>query len=102
VGGFTPEQLAEKHKLTLDTVRKKIPKLQLEAKREEDRFRAKLEREGMQIVPKPPNGGTQTVQNTVNPVIGGVKTVPNVSSARIRGYRTHLSHCRTPWVQVWF
>jgi hypothetical protein len=52
VGGFTPEQLAEKHNLKLDTVRKKLPKLQLAAKLEEERVRAKLEREGMQIMPK--------------------------------------------------
>jgi hypothetical protein len=81
VGGFTPQQLADKYKLSLDTVKRKIPKLQLEAKREEEHFRAKMEREGMQIVPKLTIGEAQLVPNVRSAPNPGVQnpSVPPVA-----------------------
>ena len=55
IDGLTVQQLAEKHDLAVDTVKAKIPKLQVDAKRMEDKVRAKLEREGV-ILPTNPGG----------------------------------------------
>jgi hypothetical protein len=71
--------------LALGTVKAKIPKLQLEAKRAEDRAIAKLERAGRLLSTKPGDGRTQTTQNTVNPVIGGTQTAQSTGNTQNPG-----------------
>jgi hypothetical protein len=71
--GLTTEQIAEKRNLKLDTVKAKIPRLQLEAKRAEDRAIAKLEREGKLLLTKPGNDGTQNIQSTGNTPNPGIQ-----------------------------
>ena len=74
--GLTPQQLSEKHNLTIETVRKKLPKLQLEAKREEARFRARMEREKATTPPSPASSAQQTVQNVDSAPNPGVQNPP--------------------------
>ena len=86
--GLSIQQLAEKHNLMPDTVKAKLPKLQLEAKRAEDRAIAKLEREGKLLPAKPGDGGVQTVQTTVDPGVAGVQTVQSTGNTPNPGVQT--------------
>jgi hypothetical protein len=73
--GLTIQQIAERHDLALDTVKSKLPKLQFEAKRVEDKVRARVERERAALQPTPDAPAPQTAKTTVNPGVVGVQTV---------------------------